>query len=209
MFWKKPKPNQQPEWLIVGLGNPGGEYAGTRHNVGFQVVELLAERHRIKLDKSRHKARIGVGTIGETAACVVKPLTFMNLSGQAVAPLARDYGIKPDHVLVIADDLDLPVGRLRFREGGSAGGHNGHKSLIQYLQTQDYPRIKIGIGKAGRGETIDHVLSSFGQHERPIIGTAIKSAADAVEALLSLGSQAALKSIEGHNKGKDDARDTD
>lgn len=199
MFWKKAKPDLQPEWLIVGLGNPGGEYAGTRHNVGFEVVELLAERHRIKLDKSKHRARIGVGKIDETTVCLVKPLTYMNLSGQAVAPLARGYGILPQRVLVIADDLDLPLGKLRLREDGSAGGHNGHKSLIQSLQTQEYPRIKIGIGKGG--STIDHVLSRFDQDEKADAERAIKSAASVVESVLARGIVSSQHIVDEHNKG--------
>jgi peptidyl-tRNA hydrolase, PTH1 family len=200
MFWKKQKVVEQPLWLIVGLGNPGAEYKGTRHNVGFEVVDLLSEKHRIKLDKSRHRARIGVGRIGDTPVCLVKPLTYMNLSGQAVAPLARDYGIKPDHVLVVADDLDLPVGKLRLREDGSAGGHNGHKSLIQHLKTQEYPRIKIGIGKAGGGETIDHVLSGFTPPERSEIVVAARAAAECVDAMLNSDYLAAQRVVDEHNK---------
>jgi PTH1 family peptidyl-tRNA hydrolase len=200
MFWKKPKSDLQPEWLIVGLGNPGGEYKGTRHNVGFEVVDTLAEKLRVKLDKSRHRARIGLGRIGDTAVCLVKPLTFMNLSGQAVAPLARDYGIKPERVLVIADDLDLPTGKLRMRKSGSAGGHNGHKSLIQHLKTQDYPRIKIGIGKASGGETIDHVLSGFTPAEKDLVLPAIKAASRAAKEFLARGSAAAQAVVDEFNK---------
>jgi peptidyl-tRNA hydrolase, PTH1 family len=200
MFWKKQKVVEQPLWLIVGLGNPGAEYKGTRHNVGFEVVDLLSEKHRIKLDKSKHRARIGTGRIGDTPVCLVKPLTYMNLSGQAVAPLARDYGIKPDHVLVVADDLDLPVGKLRLREDGSAGGHNGHKSLIQSLRTQEYPRIKIGIGKAGGGETIDHVLSGFTPAERSEIVVAVRTAADCVHTALNSDYLAAQRVVDEHNK---------
>jgi len=199
MFWKKSKPTFQPEWLIVGLGNPGAEFDGTRHNVGFEVVELLGKTHRIKLDKTRHKSRIGSGQIGEVAVCLVRPLTYMNLSGQSVAPLARDFGIGAEKILVIADDLDLPLGKLRLRQNGSAGGHNGHKSLIQYLKTQDYPRIKIGIGKAGRGETIDHVLSRFDRGEREVIDEAIRATSATVEAMLDEGYTAALHVVAEHN----------
>lgn len=201
MFWKKRKPDLQPEWLIVGLGNPGGEYSGTRHNVGFQVVELLADRHRIKLDKSKHRARFGLGTIGDIAVCLAKPLTFMNLSGQAAAPLARGYGLNPDRILVVSDDLDLPVGKLRLRESGSAGGHNGHKSLIQYLGTQDYPRIRIGIGRSGGGETIDHVLSTFTPVEQEVIAPAIRVAAEVCEAFLEGGLPVAQKVVDQYNRG--------
>jgi len=161
MFKKKAQPIAPPEWIVVGLGNPGPEYRGTRHNVGFDVVDLLAERHKIKLDKSKHRSRYGIGVVGDTTVLLVKPLTYMNLSGQAVAPLAREHGIKPERILVVADDLDMKVGRVRLKPKGSAGGHNGHKSLIASLGTQEYPRLKIGIGSVDRTETIDHVLGAF------------------------------------------------
>ncbi|AIE86381.1 aminoacyl-tRNA hydrolase [Fimbriimonas ginsengisoli] len=174
-------PTLPPEWMVVGLGNPGPEYRGTRHNVGFHVVDELAERHRIKLDKAKHRARFGIGSIGDTPVILVKPMTFMNLSGQAVAPLAREYGLKPDRILVVADDLDMQLGRVRLKPKGSAGGHNGHKSLIQSLGTEEYPRLKIGIGSVDRSHTIDHVLSTFKGDERDVIAIALDRAADGVE----------------------------
>lgn len=198
MFRRKPKEQIYPQWLIVGLGNPGPEYKGTRHNVGFEVIDLLCERHKIKLDKRKHRSRIGLGKIGSIDVCLVKPLTYMNLSGQAAAPLARDYNLPPEKVLVIADDLDLPTGKLRLREDGSAGGHNGHKSLIQYLKSQNYPRIKIGIGKGE--ETIDHVLSTFDPGERQRINPAVKAAADTVETMIDQGYVSALPIVDAHNK---------
>lgn len=191
MFFKRrPKPGVLPEWMIVGLGNPGGEYAGTRHNVGFETIDRLAAQHRIKLDRSKHRARYGIGFFGETPVALVKPLTYMNLSGQAVAPLAREWNLAPDRVLAIADDLDLKVGIVKIRRGGSAGGHNGHKSLIQHLRTPDYPRIKIGIGKAG--ETIDHVLSRFEPAERTRIDDAVAKAAQSAETIVVEGLERAM-----------------
>ncbi len=207
MFWKKPKPDLQPEWLIVGLGNPGGEYAGTRHNVGFDVIELLARKHRIKLDKSKHRARFGIGIIEGAAVCLVKPLTYMNLSGQAVSPLARSYGLEPERVLVVSDDVNLPLGKLRLRESGSAGGHNGHKSLIQYLGTQDYPRIRIGVGEGRTGERIDHVLGGFPPAERKMIDEAIEACAESVSALVAHGIGESQSVIDGHNKSIGSAPD--
>jgi len=196
MFRKAPPaPTLPPTWIVVGLGNPGPEYRGTRHNVGFDVVDLLAERSRTKLDKSKHRAKYGVGTVAGEPVGLVKPLTYMNLSGQAVAPLMREWGLKPDHVLVIADDLDLDVGRVRLKPKGSAGGHNGHKSLIQSLGTMEYPRLKIGIGSVGRPQTIDHVLGPFHPDERDAIAIAIQRAADAVEAIVSTGLEAALSRV--------------
>lgn len=191
MFRKRPpEPQLPPEWIIVGLGNPGPEYKGTRHNVGFDVIERLAEKHRIKLDKSKHKARYGVGRIGESSVVLVKPLTYMNLSGQAVAPLAKEYSIAPDRILVVADDLDMVVGRVRLKPKGSAGGHNGHKSLIQSLGTQEYPRLKIGIGSVDRSETVGHVLGAFKGDERDVIARALAKAADGVERILDAGLEA-------------------
>jgi PTH1 family peptidyl-tRNA hydrolase len=199
MFRKKNKVEVVPEWMIVGLGNPGPEYRGTRHNVGFEVIDALAERFKIKLDRSKHRARFGSGKISESGVMLVKPLTFMNLSGQAVAPLAREHAIKPDKVVVIADDLDLPTGKLRLRETGSAGGHNGHKSLIHSLGTQDYPRFKIGVGKGG-ADTISHVLGGFTPGERIDIKRAIEGCVEAVTVLLTEGPLAAQTVVDRVNK---------
>lgn len=185
---------------MVGLGNPGPEYAGTRHNVGFEVVELLAVRHRIKLDQAQHQARLGLGMIGSVGVALVKPLTYMNRSGRSVAPLARRYGIKPDRILVIADDLDLPTGKVRLRAKGSAGGHNGHKSLIESLGTIEYPRIKIGIGRP-KDQAVDHVLSKFHPDERQTVKEAIELAADVVESVLGDGLEKAISRFPSGNSG--------
>lgn len=205
MFFKRSKPGVPPEWIIVGLGNPGGEYSGTRHNVGFEALDRIAVQNRIKLDRSKHRARYGTGTIDDTVVGLVKPLTYMNLSGQAVAPFARDWSIPAERVLVIADDLDLQVGVVKVRRGGSAGGHNGHKSLIQLLRTQDYPRIKIGIGKAG--ETIDHVLSRFNPAERAEIDAAIAKAVKAAEIAVREGVEAAMMATNGKEKAETSAEE--
>lgn len=189
---KKPKPGVSPEWMIVGLGNPGGEYAGTRHNVGFMAIDRLAERVRIKLDKSKHRARFGLGTLDDTPVILVKPLTYMNLSGQAVAPLAREYGLKPDRILVIADELDLPVGKLRMRLKGGPGGHNGHRSLIASLGTQEYPRIRIGIGKVDKSETLDHVLGTFNPDEKVTVSQLIDRTCEVCSVLVTQGPDRAL-----------------
>ena len=141
------QPQVEPAWLIVGLGNPGPEYRGTRHNLGFELIDRLAELHKIKLDKSKHRARFGLGAIDGHPVALVKPMTYVNLSGQAVAPLMRDFRLKPERVLVVADETDLHLGRIRLKPKGSAGGHNGHKSLIASLQTTEYPRLRIGIGR--------------------------------------------------------------
>jgi PTH1 family peptidyl-tRNA hydrolase len=181
--------------MIVGLGNPGPEYKGTRHNVGFEAVDRLAERHKIKLDKGKQQSRLGVGMVDGRAVVLVKPLTFMNLSGRSVAPLAREYGIPPERILVVADDLDLTVGRVRVRAKGSAGGHNGHKSLIGALGTEEYPRIKIGIGSVDRSQTVDHVLGKFTPEERADIEEALDRTLEGIETTVSDGIELAMNRI--------------
>lgn len=187
---KKSGPQVDPQWLIVGLGNPGPAYKGTRHNVGFDVIDRLAEKHKIKVGTSRYKAIYGLGTIGGEPVCLVKPLTYMNLSGQAVQELLKHYRVGIDRVLIIADDLDLTVGRVRLKPKGSSGGHNGHKSLIASLGSDEYPRIKIGIGKAG--ETIDHVLGRFHPDEKPEIDSALRRSVECVERILDSGLESAM-----------------
>jgi PTH1 family peptidyl-tRNA hydrolase len=199
MFWKRPKPDVKPSWIIVGLGNPGGEYSGTRHNVGWEVIDLLAKKYRAKLDRSKHRARYGLAVIDDVPVLLVKPLTYMNLSGQAVAPIMRENGLTPFHVLVISDDKDLALGKVRLKMKGSAGGHNGHKSLIHSLRTQDYPRLKIGIGK-GEDAAIEHVLGSFTPAERAELDSKISLCAEAAVALVTGGETAALRVLETGGK---------
>lgn len=196
MFRKNSSPQVHPLSLIVGLGNPGPQYRGTRHNVGFEVVEALAKKHKIDLSVMKHKAQYGSGQVAESATCLIKPLTYMNLSGEAIKPIANHYNIAPAQILVIADDLDLPCGKVRMRLEGSPGGHNGHKSVVKSLQTQEYPRIKIGIGR-GEDPTIDHVLSRFKPDERTQINEAVEKAVKAVEAWLASGPDRAMQIANG------------
>lgn len=180
--------------LVVGLGNPGSEYRDTRHNVGFLVADELARRWRLS-DAWREKfeALHVRTTVADEAVIIAKPLTFMNLSGQAVAGLAGFYKIDPADVLVVTDDVALPLGRLRARPEGSAGGHNGLKSIIQHLGTQTFPRVRVGIGrgddvtKGQRRELSDHVLGRFEPAERDAVSAAVLRAADASERFLSDG----------------------
>jgi PTH1 family peptidyl-tRNA hydrolase len=195
MFRKKPVVTGPPTWLIVGLGNPGAEYRGTRHNVGFEAIELLSDRHRIKLDRSKNQARYGVGQIGDATVALIRPLTYMNLSGRAVAPFAKEFAIPPERILVITDDLDLVLGRVRLKPKGSAGGHNGHKSIIASLGTMEYPRLKIGIGSVDRSNTVEHVLGNFNPGERKLINEAIALAADGVEIAVQDGLDRALNRV--------------
>ncbi len=188
-------PKVYPTRMVVGLGNPGPEYKGTRHNVGFEVVEALARRHGGQIRTSRSNALLCEAEILGVAVAVVKPLTFMNLSGQAVRALARHYNIDPAGILVIADDLDLPVGKVRMRAQGGTGGHNGHKSVSASLGSQEYPRIRIGIGSSG--EVVDHVLSRFTPNERGLIEDGIGRSVDAVESWLTDGIDAAMRLANG------------
>lgn len=183
--------NTSPK-LIVGLGNPGSEYQGTRHNIGFMAIDILARRHHINVKTRRGKAIIGEGEIEGQRIILVKPHTFMNLSGQAVADLSRRYRLQPSDVIVIADDVSLPLGRLRIRASGSAGGHNGLKSIIFSLHSEEFSRVRIGIGSPNRGEMVDHVLSRFRRDESQTVHESVMRAADAVETILSSGIEMAM-----------------
>ena len=167
--------------LIVGLGNPGREYQDTRHNVGFNVVEEMARRHRVDLKSSaKWKARTArIAAVGD-GLLLAAPTTFMNLSGWAVREIAAFHKLEPPDVLVVVDDADLPLGRLRIRQSGSAGGHNGLKSIIQELGTIEFPRLRIGVGRQP-GELRNHVLGRFSADERGEIDAALTRAADAAE----------------------------
>lgn len=179
--------------LIVGLGNPGREYAGNRHNVGFDCVDLLAEKHGIALSKSQHKARLGTGQVAGRRAILAEPQTYVNSSGEAVGAVARYYKVAPGDVLVIYDDLDLPQGTIRLRPGGSSGGHNGIKSIIEQLGTQAFPRVRIGIGRPpGRMEPKDYVLQDFSAAEREGMAEVYDRVVDAVETFIREGIREAM-----------------
>ena len=182
------------EWLlIVGLGNPGREYAHNRHNVGFDCVGLLAEECGLSLDKSQHKARLGMGQVAGRHTILVKPQTYVNSSGEAVGPIARYYKVSPRDVLVIYDDLDLPQGTIRVRSGGSSGGHNGIRSIIEGLGTQGFPRVRVGIGRPpGRMEPKDYVLQDFTSSEREAMAEVYERVVGAVETFIREGIREAM-----------------
>ena len=191
MFFQKKMP---VTWLIVGLGNPGDKYEETRHNVGFMVADELGERGKFSIQKVKYHALTNTATIGGQGALVMKPTTYMNLSGEAVGEAARFYKIPPDHVLVISDDVDLPLGKLRIRTNGSAGGHNGLKSIIQHLGSDQFPRLKVGVGGKPHPDydMADWVLSKFQGEDKKLIDETVKRAADAVECFLKDGPQKAM-----------------
>ena len=181
-------------FIIAGLGNPDEKYQGTRHNVGFDVVDRLAEKYQIAVDTKKHRALIGKGVIEGQKVLLAKPQTYMNLSGEAVHEAAQFYKIPADHVLVIYDDVSLPVGKLRVRPTGSAGGHNGIKNIIAHLGTQEFPRIKIGTGApaGGGAEMIDWVIGVPSQAERKILVESFENAVKAAEDIIENGCQKAM-----------------
>jgi len=198
--------------LIAGLGNPGPRYADSRHNIGFWVVDELARRWRS--DLSRYEARfeglVGQAQRGDTAVLLLKPTTFMNLSGRSVGAVTRFYKLQHADLLVVYDDLDLPVGQLRLRAGGSSGGHKGMEDVLRNLGGEDVARIRIGIGKVHRAATVGHVLGRFAPDERPLIDAAVTAAADAAECWLARGIAAAMnefnrKARAGGGSGDDPA----
>jgi len=182
------------DWLVVGLGNPGQKYEHTRHNMGFLTVDLLAEKAGVKLNKVKFKSAYNMVNFGGAKCLVMKPQTFMNLSGEAVREAVQFYKIPSDHVLVIYDDISLPVGKLRVRPSGSAGGHNGIKNIIAHLGTQEFPRVKIGVGApAGGGdEMIDWVIGAPSQAERKILAESFEKAVQAAECIIRYGYQKAM-----------------
>ena len=192
---------QYPLKLIVGLGNPGPAYADSRHNLGFQCLNLLARTQRIEFAKQKSKAKIGKGEVLGHKVILAKPRTYMNLSGTSVAPLMHYYKIEPADLVVIYDDVDLPLGRIRIRERGGPGGHNGMKSIIQNLGTQDFPRIRVGIGMREDQEiansplssrTPQYVLGRFTAGEKPIIEEVRRRVVDALCCILTDGISAAM-----------------
>ena len=187
------------EWLLVGLGNPGTQYENTRHNVGFLVADELAERQNAPIQRLKFKALTNLLTISGEKVLVMKPVTYMNLSGEAVRQAVDFYKIPPERVLVVSDDVSLPVGKLRIRKGGSAGGHNGLKSIIQHLGTDQFPRIKVGVGQKPHPDydMADWVLSKFAGEDLKTITEAIRKAADAVECLLKEGPDRAMNRFNG------------
>jgi PTH1 family peptidyl-tRNA hydrolase len=181
--------------LIAGLGNPGRLYLHNRHNGGFHVLEVLAKRHRLAFGQRKAKAILAGGRIGETEVVLAKPQTFMNRSGASVGPLVRFFHLAPPDLLVVYDDLDLPLGVIRLRSEGSAGGHHGMESIIAELGSKQFPRLRVGIGRPDdRSPDIvaDYVLGDFSAGERKIMAAVYERAADAVECILTDGLPAAM-----------------
>ena len=189
--------------LVVGLGNPGAEYAHTRHNVGFDVVELLAERHGGSLRKGKERALVDEVRIDGRRVALAEPQTYMNLSGESVSPLVRRFGIDDlRHLVVVHDELDLPTGRLRVKVGGGLAGHNGLRSIKAHLHDDGFVRIRIGVGKPPTKEHgADHVLRKVGKAERTLLAEVVALAADAVERIVADGPEAAMNAYNATDLG--------
>ncbi len=192
-FFRKTVPARLPVTrVVVGLGNPGAEYRNTRHNVGFMVMERLADTLKVGIATSKFHSLIGQGTLEGHGVLLVKPLTYMNLSGQAVRDALRFHSLAPADLLVIADDVNLPLGRLRLRPDGSAGGHNGLKSIIADLGAEAFPRLRIGVGAPNGAPLRDYVLGKWERDELPIVHEQVDRAAEAVACALTEGVEAAM-----------------
>lgn len=185
--------------LIVGLGNPGDAYRDTRHNVGFKVVDELANRRQVESWREKFGGLEARTTVDGVAVVLAKPLSFMNLSGQAVQAFAAFYKVTTSDLLVIVDDAELPLGRLRARKAGGAGGHNGLKSVIDCLGTQEFPRLRVGVGR-GPGELANHVLGRFRAEEQDVISAAVRRAADATEVFIAKGIEPAMNAFNAATK---------
>ena len=178
--------------IIAGLGNPGKEYENTKHNVGFLTIDILAEKYDIKVNKIKFKGLIGEGMIGTEKVILVKPQTYMNLSGQCIREIVAFYKLDMEDLVVIYDDIDLPMGNLRIRKKGSARTHNGMRSIIYDLQDDGFPRVRVGIGGERKGDLANYVISGFSGDDRKLIEEAIVKAADAVTCLVEDGIDRAM-----------------
>jgi PTH1 family peptidyl-tRNA hydrolase len=190
---REPRTGTPADLLVVGLGNPGDEYARTRHNVGAEVVELLARRHGARLRKAKERALVDEVNVDGRRLALAIPLTYMNDSGEAVRLLARRFGVDPEHIVIVHDELDLPVAALKVKAGGGLAGHNGLRSIKAHLHSDDFLRVRIGVSKPPSKEHgADHVLNKFGKRERAEVDVTVEQAADAVETILREGVEAAM-----------------
>ena len=189
----RPRRGTPADLLVVGLGNPGAEYRGSRHNLGAEVVEVLAQRHGARLRKRKEHALVDEITLDGRRIALAVPLTYVNDSGNAVGALVRRFGVTPEQVVVVHDELDLPVAELKVKSGGGLAGHNGLRSIVFHLHTQDFQRVRIGVGKPDSKERgVDHVLNRFGKRERAEVDVTVEQAADAVETIARDGVDAAM-----------------
>ncbi len=190
-------------YLVVGLGNPGKKYENTRHNIGFMAVDRLSEKNGAAVDRLKFRALIGECLIGGQKVMLMKPQTFMNLSGDAVREAAGFFKLEPSHIIVIYDDIDIPLGSLRMRKSGSAGTHNGMRSVVSLLGTDQLPRLRVGIGGAS-GDLICHVIGKISSDEKKVLDEAVNRAAEAVECFITRGIDVAMNRFNTGKQRKDD-----
>jgi peptidyl-tRNA hydrolase, PTH1 family len=189
----RPRRGTPADLLVVGLGNPGDEFRGSRHNLGAEVVDLLATRHSGRLRKRKERALVDEVTIDGRRVALAIPLTYVNDSGNAVGALVRRFGVDPEHLVVVHDELDLPVAELKVKSGGGLAGHNGLRSIVAHLHTQDFQRVRIGVGKpVSKERGAHHVLNRFSKRERAEVDVTVEQAADAVETIVRDGLDAAM-----------------
>lgn len=188
-------------FLIVGLGNPGKEYEGTRHNIGFETIDYLSKKYNIDVNRTKFKGVFGEGFINNKKVVLLKPSTYMNLSGESIREAINFYKLESEEVLVIYDDISLEVGKIRIREKGSAGGHNGIKSIIANMSTDVFPRIKIGVGQP-KGDLVSHVLGKFSQEEINDLNEVIEASSEAVEIIVKDGTKEAMNKLNGFKLSK-------
>jgi PTH1 family peptidyl-tRNA hydrolase len=187
--------------IVVGLGNPGARYERTRHNVGFDVADRIAERHGVALSTKRFKARLGSGRVSGQSVVVALPQTFMNCSGESIGPMAGWYKVPPEQVIVVHDELDLPFGRVKVKAGGGHGGHNGLRDLASKLPSRDFVRVRVGIGRPdGRMDPAAWVLARWSPEQAAGLPDLIEQAADAVEAVLQHGVREAMNRLNGEGR---------
>jgi len=188
--------NARKPLIVIGLANPGAKYRGTRHNVGAMCVDELARRAGARLENKVRDTELAETEIGEAPAIIARPITYVNESGKSVRNVLRKFNAEPDRLLLIVDDMDLKIGRIRLRAGGSSGGHNGLKSVRQAIGTDDFPRLRIGVGRPpADSDPIQHVLGRFRPDERELIESAVNRAADAVEAIQREGLDRAMETF--------------
>ena len=187
------------DWLLVCRGNPGDQYENTRHNVGFQVADAVAERHNVPIQRLKFRALTNTITVGEKKVLLMKPVTYMNLSGEAVHEAASFYKVPPERILVVSDEVALAPGKIRVRRSGSAGGHNGLKNIIAHLGTDQFPRIRVGVGQKPHPDydMADWVLGKFQEEDKKAVEEAVKRAADAAECLIQEGVDKAMNRYNG------------
>lgn len=195
---------------VIGLGNPGRDYAGTRHNIGFDTITALTDKFGLRLSDRKFKGLCADGMIAGQRVILIQPQTFMNLSGECVRAVADFYKLAPEDIIIICDDVNLDVGRIRIRKKGSAGGHNGLKSIIAHLGTDEFPRIRVGVGEKREGQDLaDHVLGRFRREDEEVIREILKAAAGAVETWLGEGIDTAMNKYNSFGKKEKDTEKND